>query len=45
MQREQDGREKDLPSNDNEIAKEGDKNREEMDKVPPHGTNPLHEGP
>ena len=34
-----------LPSDDEEIAKEGEKNRKEMDKVPAHGTDPLHEGP
>ena len=35
----------DIPSEDKDIAKEGEKNREEMDKVPEHGTDPLHEGP
>ena len=43
MQREQEP--KNLPSNDKEIAKEGEKNRREMDEVPEHGTDPLHEGP
>ena len=43
MQREQEA--KDLPSDDKEIAKEGEKNRQQMDEVPPHGTDPLHEGP
>lgn len=37
--------EKDLPSNDEAIAREGEENRREMDEVPPHGTEPLHEGP
>ena len=36
---------KDLPSDDKEIAREGEKNREEMDRIPEHGTDPLHEGP
>jgi hypothetical protein len=44
MDRPQD-RERDLPSDDEEIAREGEKNRREMDEVPPHGTDPLHEGP
>lgn len=26
-------------------AEEGRKNRDEMDEAPPHGTDPLHEGP
>lgn len=26
-------------------GEEGRKNRDEMDDVPPHGTDPLHEGP
>jgi hypothetical protein len=42
QQREQ---EQHLPSDDEEIAREGEKNRKEMDKVPEHGTDPLHEGP
>ena len=24
---------------------EGEQNRQEMDEIPPHGTDPLHEGP
>ena len=35
----------DLPSDDREIAREGEKNRKVMDDVPEHGTDPLHEGP
>ena len=34
-----------LPSDDPKIAEEGRKNREEIDEVPEHGTDPLHEGP
>ena len=35
----------DLPSNDNEIARRGEKNRKDMDDIPAPGTDPLHEGP
>lgn len=35
----------DLPSEDRKIEEEGEKNRKEMDEVPAHGTDPLHEGP
>ena len=35
----------DLPSGDEEIAETGDENRRELDEIPPHGTDPLHEGP
>jgi hypothetical protein len=36
----------DLPHHDQqEIDGEAQKNRERMDEVPPHGTDPLHEGP
>jgi hypothetical protein len=35
----------DLPSEDPDIAEKGEKNRREMDDVPAHGTDPLHEGP
>jgi hypothetical protein len=34
-----------LPSDREEIARKGEKNRKEMDAVPEHGTDPLHEGP
>jgi hypothetical protein len=34
-----------LPSDDRKITQEGEKNRKEMDEVPEHGTDPLHEGP
>lgn len=44
MDRPQDS-ERDLPSDDEEIAREGEENRREMDEIPPHGTDPLHEGP
>jgi hypothetical protein len=36
---------RDIPSNDEEAAREGEKNRRELDEVPPPGTDPLHEGP
>ena len=35
----------DLPTDDKDRAEEGRKNRDEMDEPPPHGTDPLHEGP
>lgn len=28
-----------------ERREEGEENRKEMDDIPPHGTDPLHEGP
>jgi hypothetical protein len=36
---------KDLPSEDQAIEQEAEKNRRELDKIPEHGTDPLHEGP
>jgi hypothetical protein len=39
------GEQADLPSDDEEIARKGEENRKAMDEVPPHGTDPLHEGP
>ena len=39
-------RDEDLPHRDRrEIEKEAEKSRDELDKVPPPGTDPLHEGP
>jgi hypothetical protein len=35
----------DLPSGDERIEQEEEKNREAEDAIPPHGTDPLHEGP
>jgi hypothetical protein len=35
----------DLPSDDPQIEQEAEKNRRELDEVPEHGTDPLHEGP
>ena len=37
--------EQDLPSGDESIEEEAAKNREALDEVPEHGTDPLHEGP
>jgi hypothetical protein len=34
-----------VPHDDPEAKKHGEENRKELDKVPPHGTDPLHEGP
>ena len=44
-QRNEDVRERDLPSEDDAIAREAEKNRKEEDAIPPPGTDPLHEGP
>ena len=36
----------DLPQKDQSgIEAEAEKNRKEEDKIPPRGTDPLHEGP
>ncbi len=40
-----DKRDQDLPSGEDRREEEAEKNRKEMDEVPPHGTDPLHEGP
>ena len=34
-----------IPHDDAEAKKQGELNRKEMDEVPEHGTDPLHEGP
>jgi hypothetical protein len=39
------GEKQDLPSDDEAIEKAAEENREELDKVPQPGTDPLHEGP
>ena len=40
------GDKQDRPSEEEEAMEaQARKNREEMDKVPPPGTDPLHEGP
>ena len=41
-QQEQD---RDVPHDDAAAKREGERNRKEMDEVPPPGTDPLHEGP
>ena len=39
-------RDEDLPHEDQQpIEAEQEKNRKAQDSVPPHGTDPLHEGP
>ena len=39
-------KEQDLPHRDQEeIEKEAAKSRRELDRVPEHGSDPLHEGP
>ena len=45
MGRPDEATDKDLPSDNEAIAREGEENKREMDEVPPHGTDPLHEGP
>ena len=35
----------DLPSGDEQIEEDAQKNREALDEIPPPGTDPLHEGP
>lgn len=43
---ERERKDEDLPHKDQrEIEREAEKNREELDERPPHGTDPLHEGP
>ena len=42
---EEQAKDRDLPSGDPGIEQEAQENRREMDEVPPHGTDPLHEGP
>ena len=34
-----------VPQDDPEAKQRGEQNRKEMDEVPEHGTDPLHEGP
>ena len=34
-----------LPNDDGKAKREGERNRKQMDEVPAHGTDPLHEGP
>ena len=42
---DQSGKDGHVPRDDPDAKKHGEENRKEMDKVPPHGTDPLHEGP
>lgn len=39
------GDKQDLPSNDEAIDDQAERNRDELDDVPEPGTDPLHEGP
>ena len=34
-----------VPRDDPKSKQQGEENRKEMDEVPEHGTDPLHEGP
>jgi hypothetical protein len=45
MQEPREAPSEDLPSEDEAIEREGEKNRSEIDAIPEHGTDPLHEGP
>ncbi len=42
---DQDRRNEDVPQGDPKSRERGEENRKEMDEIPPHGTDPLHEGP
>jgi hypothetical protein len=43
---ERERRDQDLPAKDHrKIDREAEKSRKELDSVPEHGTDPLHEGP
>lgn len=44
-EREDEVKDRDLPSGDPEIDREAEGSRREMDEVPPPGSDPLHEGP
>ena len=44
-ERNQAVRERDLPTGDDRIEREAEKNRRQEDEIPPPGTDPLHEGP
>jgi hypothetical protein len=39
------GEKQDLPSDDEAIEEQAEESRRELDEVPEHGTDPLHEGP
>ncbi len=34
-----------VPHDGAEAKKQGEENRKALDQIPPHGTDPLHEGP
>jgi hypothetical protein len=34
-----------LPSGDEDLERQGEESRRQMDDIPPPGTDPLHEGP
>lgn len=40
-----DKKDRDLPTDDESVEAEAEKSREALDEIPPHGTDPLHEGP
>jgi hypothetical protein len=42
---DQPGDGQDVPADDAEAKRKGEQNRKQMDEIPAHGTDPLHEGP
>ena len=42
---DQAGNPQDVPTDDAEAKRTGEQNRKQMDEIPAHGTDPLHEGP
>ena len=44
-EREQDLPKGDVPREGPKARERGEENRRDMDEIPPHGTDPLHEGP
>ncbi len=43
--REDDLKNEDVPHDNAKSRERGEENRREMDEIPAHGTDPLHEGP
>ena len=44
-EREQAAKPEDVPKDDPKARERGEENRKEMDEIPAHGADPLHEGP
>lgn len=45
MEGKQPSEEGDIPLDEQESARKQEESRKELDEIPPHGTDPLHEGP